>query len=192
MRNAVNLIAAVNNASTAVVSENSKKAAIGFAKTFRALDVMFVLYSRDTLGLPVEINDDPNVLAPYVSKDSAYKFATGLMDEAKADLQAAGTASFPFTMSRGYDAFDTPASFIKWIAGLWQHLLHAGTHRHRRIVRDRARRRDHDGAAGCRRVSQLQHRDWRRTEQQLVREQQEPVRAREHRHRCQDAAWWRA
>jgi len=110
MRNAVNLINAVDASS---INEGSKKAATGFAKTFRALDVMFVLYARDTLGLPVDITDDPNELAPFVSKDSAYKFATGLMDEAKADLQAAGSASFPFVLSRGYASFDTPANFVK-------------------------------------------------------------------------------
>jgi len=110
MRNAVNLINAVNATS---LNEGAKKATAGFAKTFRALDVMYVLYSRDTLGLPVEINDDPNVLEPFVSKDSAYKYATGLLEEAKADLQGAGSASFPFVLSRGYDLFDTPAKFIK-------------------------------------------------------------------------------
>jgi starch-binding outer membrane protein, SusD/RagB family len=110
MRNAKNLIDAVN-ASTA--NEGAKKAASGFAKTFRAFDVMNVLYSRDTLGLPVDITDDPNELAPFVSKDSAYKYASGLMDEAKADLSAAGSSAFPFVLSRGFVDFDTPAKFIK-------------------------------------------------------------------------------
>jgi starch-binding outer membrane protein, SusD/RagB family len=110
MRNAVNLIDAVEASS---LNEAAKKATAGFAKTFRALDVMYVLYSRDTLGLPVEINPDPNILEPFVSKDSAYKFATNMLEEAKADLQAAGSASFPFVLSRGYDLFDTPAKFIK-------------------------------------------------------------------------------
>lgn len=110
MRNAVNLIKAVE---ASALSEGAKKAASGFAKTFRALDVMYVLYARDTLGLPVAINDDPNVLEPFVSKDSAYKFATGLLEEAKADLQAAGSTPFPFVLTRGYDGFDTPATFIK-------------------------------------------------------------------------------
>ena len=110
MRNAVNLINAVEASS---VSDGSKKAAAGFAKTFRGLDVMYVLYARDTLGLPVEITEDPNVLAPFVSKDSGYKYASGILDEAKADLLAAGSSSFPFALTRGYDAFNTPASFVK-------------------------------------------------------------------------------
>jgi len=120
MRNAVNLINAVEASS---LNEGSKKAANGFAKTFRALDVMYVLYARDTLGLPVDITEDPNELAPFVSKDSAYKFASGLMDEAKADLSAAATASFPFVLSRGYTSFNTPATFIKLNRALQARIL---------------------------------------------------------------------
>jgi hypothetical protein len=109
MRNAVNLINAVEASS---LGEPAKNATAGFAKTFRALDVSYVLYSRDTLGMPVEIAENPQELSPFVSKDSAYKFSSGLLDEAKADL-AAGGASFPFVLTRGYDLFDTPSDFIK-------------------------------------------------------------------------------
>ena len=110
MRNAVNLITAVE-ASTLL--DPQKKAASGFAKTIRGLDVMWVLYARDTIGMPVEINPDPFVLEPLVSKDSAYKFATAMLEDAKADLLAAGSTPFPFVLSRGYALFNTPANFIK-------------------------------------------------------------------------------
>ena len=119
MRNAVNLINAVE---ALAEDEAEKKAAAGFANTLRALDVMFVLYARDTLGLPVEVTEDPNVLAPFVTKDSAYKFASGLMDQAKTDLLAGGT-SFPFTLSRGYAGFDTPATFVKLNRALQARIL---------------------------------------------------------------------
>ena len=110
MRNAVNLINALESSS---LGDAAKKAGAGFAKTFRGLDVSYVLYSRDTLGMPVDIAANPQELAPFVSKDSAYRFASGILDEAKADLAAAGSASFPFELTRGYDLFDTPAEFIK-------------------------------------------------------------------------------
>jgi len=108
-RNVVNMIKAVQGSS---LTDAQKKAATGFAKTIRGLDVMYVLYSRDTLGLPVDVMDDPNTLAPFVSKDSAYKFATGMLEEGKADLLAGGSA-FPFVLSKGYAGFDTPANFVK-------------------------------------------------------------------------------
>jgi len=75
---------------------------------------MYVLYSRDTLGAVTEVNDDPKVLAPLVSKDSAYKFASGMLEQGKSDLVAAGAAAFPFTLSRGFAGFDTPATFLKF------------------------------------------------------------------------------
>jgi hypothetical protein len=111
MRNVVNFLTAVDGST---LTDAQKKAASGFAKTIRGLDAMYVLYARDTLGMPVEISADPNVLAPFVSKDSAYKYATGILEEAKADLAAAGSTAFPFTLSRGFAGFDTPATFIKF------------------------------------------------------------------------------
>ena len=111
MRNVKNFLAAID-AST--LTDAEKKAANGFAKTFQGLDMMYVLYARDTLGAPTTVNDNPAELAPFVSKDSAYKFATAILDEAKADLTAAGSAAFPFTLSRGFTGFNTPATFIKF------------------------------------------------------------------------------
>ena len=74
---------------------------------------MWVLFSRDTLGMPVDVNDDPNELAPFVSKDSAYKFATGMLEQGKTDLLAGGS-TFPFALSKGYAGFNTPATFVKF------------------------------------------------------------------------------
>ena len=111
-RNVKNFLTAIDASPT--LSEAAKKAAHGFANTFVGLDMMYVLYSRDTLGAVTEVNDDPKVVAPLVSKDSAYKFATGMLEQAKADLVAAGDASFPFTLSRGFAGFDTPATFVKF------------------------------------------------------------------------------
>src|SRR6185369_511682 len=55
----------------------------------------------------------PNDFAPFVTRDSAYKFVSALLDEAKADLQASG-GTFPFVLTGGFAAFVTPADFIKF------------------------------------------------------------------------------
>jgi starch-binding outer membrane protein, SusD/RagB family len=110
MRNAVNLMKLVD---ASELTDAEKKAASGFAKTIRGLDVMWVLFSRDTLGMPVDISDDPNVVAPFVSKDSAYKFSTGMLEQGKTDLLAGGS-TFPFTLSKGSAGFNTPATFLKF------------------------------------------------------------------------------
>lgn len=112
MRNAVSLITAAN-ASTLPAAQ--KKAATGFAKTMRALDLLYVIVGRDSLGAPVEIKDDFSQ-APFVSRDSVYKFITALLDDAKADLAAGST--FPFTLHAGFAGFNTPAGFLKFNRGL--------------------------------------------------------------------------
>src|SRR5215207_4349767 len=110
LRNAKNLMNAVE---ASALSDAQKKATAGFAKTFKALALMHVLETRDSLGTPVEVNDDPNDFAEFVSRDSAFKYISALLDEAKADLQAGG-ATFPFVLTSGFAAFSTPTDFVKF------------------------------------------------------------------------------
>lgn len=109
-RNAKNLI---DQAAKTNLSDAEKKAVAGFAKTLKALAYSYVIEAHDSLGMPVDVNDDPNDQAPFVSRDSAYKYISGLLDEAKADLQAGGS-SFPFVLTSGFAGFDTPATFLKF------------------------------------------------------------------------------
>jgi starch-binding outer membrane protein, SusD/RagB family len=109
-RNAVQLAAL---AATTGLSAEQKSAVSGFAKTFRALELLYVIMGRDTLGAPVDIPDDPNSPAPFVSRDSVYKFISATLDEAATELQAGGN-SFPFTLHSGFEGFDTPASFLQF------------------------------------------------------------------------------
>jgi hypothetical protein len=109
-RNAVQLAALAN---TTALSAEQKSAVSGFAKTFRGLELLYVIMGRDTLGAPVDIPDDPNSPAPFVSRDSVYKFISATLDDAAANLSAGGT-SFPFTLHSGFAGFDTPASFLKF------------------------------------------------------------------------------
>ena len=111
MRNAANFIKIVDDAT--FLSDVQKRAARGFAKTIRAMEVFYVLSQRDTIGLPVEIDLETNLPKPFVSRDSAYKFATALINDAAADL-AAGGAAFPFTLPAGFAPFSTPTSFIRF------------------------------------------------------------------------------
>jgi hypothetical protein len=110
MRNAVNLVSAADKSS---LSAQQKSAVKGLAKTFRALDLYYEITLRDTLGLPTEIRPNPADQAPYQSRDSVYKAIEGFLDDAKADLTAAGTASFPFALHSGFSGFDAPATFLR-------------------------------------------------------------------------------
>jgi hypothetical protein len=110
MKNAVNLINATN-ASTLPAA--SKSGLLGFAKTIRALELLYVIMTRDTLGAAVDIPEDVTVPAAFVSRDSVYKFIIAMLDDAKTDLTAAGSA-FSFTMHSGFGGFNTPADFLKF------------------------------------------------------------------------------
>jgi hypothetical protein len=109
-RNAVQL---ADLANTTGLSAAQKSAVSGFAKTFRALELTYVIVSRDTLGAPTDIPADPNSPAPFVSRDSVYRFISATLDDAAADLGAGGTA-FPFTLHSGFAGFDTPATFLQF------------------------------------------------------------------------------
>jgi starch-binding outer membrane protein, SusD/RagB family len=108
MKNAVNIIDAASN-----LSATSKAGVAGFAKTVRALALLYVVMTHDTLGSPVDIPADVTVAPAFVSRDSVYKFIIAMLDDAKTNLQAAGT-TFPFTMHAGWANFNTPATFLQF------------------------------------------------------------------------------
>jgi len=109
-RNAVQL---ADLAANTALSATEKSAVTGFAKTFRALELTYVILGRDSIGAPVDIPSDPNSPAPFVSRDSVYAFISATLDDAAADLQAGG-ATFPFTLSAGFAGFDTPPTFLQF------------------------------------------------------------------------------
>jgi starch-binding outer membrane protein, SusD/RagB family len=109
-RNAVQLIDVANATG---LSDTQKSAVSGFAKTIRALELTYVILSRDTLGAPVDVPVDPNSPAPFVSRDSVYKFISATLDEAAGELQQGG-AEFPFALTSGFAGFDTPSGFLQF------------------------------------------------------------------------------
>jgi len=69
--------------------------------------------SRHNLGGAVEQTEDPNFIAPFVSRDSVYSWSVNRLNAGLADLQAGGTA-FPFALTAGFAGFNTPATFAKF------------------------------------------------------------------------------
>lgn len=98
----------------APLTPTQKDAARGFAKTIYAHELLSVISALDTIGAVVEIKENPKELAPFVSRDSVYRHITGLLDEAKANLDAAGTTPFPFQLHAGYAGFNTPATYTRF------------------------------------------------------------------------------
>lgn len=109
-----NTLALINAANTSTTLTAAQKSAVeGFAKTWYALDILYLIETRDSLGVPVETTEDAANPKPFVSRDSAYKFITGMLDDAYAKLQAGG-ATFPFTLHSGFAGFNTPPNFAKF------------------------------------------------------------------------------
>jgi len=118
-----NLLDAVPRA-TSEFSAGDKSAISGFVKTLKAQDIYRVLETRDTLGLPVAV-EDPNAVAPIVCKPAVLTYLSTLLDEGYTDLQAAvtgGTTEFPATLPIGWTGiggdYSLIANQIKYNRGL--------------------------------------------------------------------------
>lgn len=109
IRNALNLIGIADGA--AFLSDGEKNAVRGFANTMRALDLFYVIATRDTLGAPTAIDLVGNTAQTFDSRDSVYRFIANTLDQANTQLAAAGTAAFPFNLTTGFAGFNTPATF---------------------------------------------------------------------------------
>jgi hypothetical protein len=109
---------------TSGLSEAEIRASQGFAKTMKAWHIHRLAVRTGQLGIPIDVDRpitaDP---APFVSFSAAMEAASALMDEALADLTAAGTTAFPFTVAPGYTGFTTPATFTRFNRALAAKIL---------------------------------------------------------------------
>lgn len=98
---------------SAALSATEKSAAVGFAQTIKALDLLQVEETHDTAGIAADAGSSPDVLAPILCRDNALARISALLDSARTNLLAGGSA-FPFSLPGGFAGFDTPASFVKF------------------------------------------------------------------------------
>ncbi len=95
------------------LSAPEKAATIGFAQTFKALDLLAVAESRDTAGVASDAGATTADLTPILCRDNGLARISALLDSAKTNLNAGG-AAFPFALPGGFAGFDTPASFLRF------------------------------------------------------------------------------
>jgi hypothetical protein len=107
----------VIDAAGPVFTDSQRSAMKGLLHTEIALSLLYAINTRHTLGITVDVYDDPTKLAPFVSRDSAFTFIAALLDQAQTELAAGGT-TFPFTLPSGFAGFTTPATFTKFNRGL--------------------------------------------------------------------------
>ncbi len=95
--------------------QQNDKGASGFAKTIMAYQLLLNLNLTYDNGIRIDVAGDRP--GPFVSREAALEYISSLLDEAKADLDAAGS-SFSFELSNGFAEFNTPAEFAKFNRGL--------------------------------------------------------------------------
>jgi hypothetical protein len=111
-RNAFNTLQVID-AAGAAFTDAQRAALKGLLHTEIALNLLYAVNTRPTVGITVDIFEDPTTLAPFVSGDSALTYIAALLNRAQAELAAGGT-SFPFTLPSGFNGFNTPATFAKF------------------------------------------------------------------------------
>jgi hypothetical protein len=113
----------IDNISTARdLSAAERAATAGLAMTMKALSYYRALELRDSLGIPIAVNQslsDPP--APFVCKPNVLAYISELLDSGLANLQAAGSTPFPFRVPSGFSQqgdYSTPSGFIAYNRGL--------------------------------------------------------------------------
>ncbi|WP_299245886.1 RagB/SusD family nutrient uptake outer membrane protein [uncultured Aquimarina sp.] len=108
IKNANILIDAASNTST--VTDAERNGYLGFAKTIIAYELIQILKSYGMARVDVA---DPNNLGPLLEIGEVLTFVRNLLNEANTDLSGAGS-SFAFSLSSGYDGFNTPTTFAQF------------------------------------------------------------------------------
>ena len=105
----------IKNCQTIINSLDADVGAKGFAQTVQAYCLMRILNLTDTNG--ARTNYDGVTATPIATKAETLAEIESLLDEGSASLAAAGSA-FSFTLSSGFDGFNTPSTFNHFNRGL--------------------------------------------------------------------------
>ncbi len=110
LRDLFNLQALVDAAPAGTWTAAEIRGIQGFIWTTEATQLLYLINTRNQLGIPVEQMANPAELAPFVSRDSVFRRIIGRLDAAAGELSQAG-AAFPFLLHGGYAGFNTPVNY---------------------------------------------------------------------------------
>jgi len=108
VKNCNTLLDAIAN--TDQVSEVEKDGYRGFANTIKAYMLSQVLGMLGDNGIRVDV-DEPDNPGPFLSEQEAYTAIRDILDEGFDQLQG---AEFAFSLSSGFNGFDTPETFAQF------------------------------------------------------------------------------
>ncbi len=108
VRNAQTLLNALENTS-ATLSDQEKNGFSGFCNTVIAYQLLLNLNMQFENGIRIDVADADN-LGPFVGYTEALQAISNRMNDASTQLANAGD-EFKFSLTSGFDGFDTPATF---------------------------------------------------------------------------------
>lgn len=92
------------------ITGEQRKGYLGFAKTFKAHELLLNLNLTYRNGIRVDVSD-ADQLGPVLNHENSLAAIAALLDEAKADLEG---ASIAFTLSPGFNGFQDAAGLVKF------------------------------------------------------------------------------
>src|SRR5207244_3087 len=105
---------ALDKISPELLSDEEKSGIRGFIHTIMATDLLEVIATHDTNGAVIDTDRDVSAsLGAIVDRPATYTEIKRLLDSALPELDAGGKA-FSFVLGRGFDGFNTPATFRKF------------------------------------------------------------------------------
>lgn len=105
----------ISNCQTILNSTEADAGAKGFARTVNAYCLMRVLALTNENGARLNYDGDINVAT--ASKEEVLAEIVNLLDAGKTNLEEAGS-DFSFSLSSGFDGFNTPETFVHFNRGL--------------------------------------------------------------------------
>jgi hypothetical protein len=106
------LIKALESAVEGSFTPDEVAATKGFVRTIEGLDYMRLIELRDTVGIPIQA-DDNETLTDVSCKSTVLNFIAALLDSANTDLSgAAGSTKVPFVLPTGFTSFGRDYSVV--------------------------------------------------------------------------------
>lgn len=97
---------------TSNISAESKSAVLGFAKTIQGYQFMIPANFVYSNGIRIDVKDPLNP-GPFVPYEQALDAIKTILDEGNQALKAGGSGNFPFTLTSGFDGFNSIAGLQK-------------------------------------------------------------------------------
>ncbi len=97
-------------ANSTAISEQERNGLNGFVKTIQAYQYMIALNGLFENGIRIDVEDVLNP-GPFLTYTNALSEIRSLLDEARNDLNSAGSEFF-FVLTSGFDGFNTPPTFL--------------------------------------------------------------------------------